>query len=125
MITKHFEVGDNDWGVLVCYNYSIRDWDDIYAISRSFGMSDSKAREAIKVLSGYNTGMTISNDGLRMSVMFISEATSHEEWYNTLTHELSHVATAIVDYYGKPCDGEEVAYLQGNLFKRIMREINA
>lgn len=98
-------------------------WDNMWAVMRSFGMSRRKADEAIRVLSTFNSGMTVSNDDLRMSAMFISDATSKSQWFNTLAHETAHVANAITSYYNRPCSGEDFAYLSGFIFQRIIEEI--
>ena len=123
MITEYFEVGDNKWGVLLCYGYGRRDLRDMWAIMRSFGISDDDAERSLDILSHLDTGMTISNDDIRMSVIFISDASSEVEWWNTLAHELYHVNNAIIDYYGEAWDGEPPAYLQGYLFRKIMDRI--
>ena len=124
MKTEYFNIGRNDWGMLLCYDYNISDYDDMWAIMRSFGLNNKKANEALRVLSGLNTGMTISNEDIRMSVVFISETTSESEWWNTCEHELSHVATAIIDYYGEPYDGEPAAHLAGHLLQRVIERIS-
>lgn len=123
MITEYFEVGTNKWGVILCYDYSDNDIKDMWAIMRSFGISNTKADEAIDILFEMNTGMTISNDDLRMSVIFVGEAINESEWWDTLVHELYHVNNAIIDYYGEEWDDEPPAYLQGYLFRKIIERI--
>ncbi len=124
METQYLEVGDNKWGVLVCYDYTMLDWDDMWAIMRSFGVSNAKANEAIGVLGGLNTGMAISNDDIRMSVVFVSDATSASEWWSTLSHELYHVSAAIIDYYGESYEREPAAYLYGELIRMAVQNIS-
>lgn len=123
MVTEYFEIGDNKWGVILCYDYDARDYEDMWAIMRSFGVSNMKAEEALDVLAHRNTGMTVSNMDIRMSVVFISDATGEHEWWDTLAHELYHVNNAVIDYYGVGWDGEPPAYLQGYLFHKIMDRI--
>ena len=122
METKYIDV-DGYWGVIVCYDYGFNDYDDIWSICRSFGLSNKKTNKALRVLSEMNTGMTISNYDIRMSVVFISKATSESEWWSTCIHELKHVTDAIIDYYDKDWDGEPSAYLNGFLMKRVVEEI--
>jgi len=64
--------------------------------------------------------MTISRFDIRMSVMFISYATSEKQWYNTIFHECKHVADAILDYYDVRYDSEEAAYLTGFIAEQII-----
>lgn len=114
---------DGYWGVLVLYGYNLIDFDDLLAVMRSLGMSKKAARKALRVLSNDNTGMAVSSDELRMSAMFISKTTSTGEFLNSIVHETAHIASSIAEYYEKPCDGEDFAYLSGYLFQRIVEEI--
>ena len=123
METKYFEVGDNAWGFILCYDFDYSDSDDIWAICRSFGLSDDKANEAVEVLADMNTGMTVSNCDIRMSVVFIGEATDESQWWSTVAHELWHVATAIIDYYGEDYWKEPAAYLYGELMRMVVSRI--
>lgn len=122
MITKYLEVGDNDWGVLVNYDFDTLDYDDIWAICKSFGMSDKSINKALRILSSYNTGMAVSSDDLRMSAIFISKATSPSEWWSTAIHEIKHVADAIISYYDVDWNGEDAAYLTGYLTKQLVEK---
>lgn len=65
----------------------------------------------------------VSNDGLRMTVIYIGRATSPSEFWSTVNHELYHATTAIIDYYGEPYDQEPAAYLQGELMRLAVEEI--
>ena len=125
MKTIYIDINDGDWGILLNFDYNISDSDDIWAICRSFGVSDRKASEAIQVLMGMNTGMAISNYDIRMSAMFISKATEKSEWWSTVSHEISHVVDAILEYYDIDCDSEDAAYLTGYITKRVVDEMDA
>ena len=120
MKTAYMEIPEDNWGVVIVYDYGLLDWYDMEAIMKSFNMSDRKIKEAIRVLSEPNTGMTISRFDIRMSVMFISDATSEKQWYNTVFHECKHVADAIMDYYDVIYDSEEAAYLTGYIAEQII-----
>lgn len=113
---------DSKWGIIVCYNYDTLDYDDIWAICKSFGMSDKNINKALRILSAYNTGMTVSNPDIRMSAIFISKATSPSEWWSTCLHEIRHSAQIIIDYYGADWD-EDDAYLTGFLTKQVVEKI--
>lgn len=123
MVTKYIDVDDGSWGVLVIYNYSIMDFDELAAIMDSFGLSNNNVRKALRVLSTPNTGMTISRSDFRMSVVFVSETSRRSEFWNTIAHELKHVHDAILDYYDVPLDGEPSAYTVGYLFQQVVQEI--
>ena len=122
MKTAYLDV-DKRWGIVVCYDYDERDYADLRAIMRSFGMSRLDANRALDILSSYNTGMAVSNEDLRMSAIFISKATSSGEFWSTAIHELKHSADAIISYYGVDWDGEDAAYLTGYLTKEMVEEI--
>lgn len=122
MVTKYIDV-DGKWGVLVNYDFDMRDWDDIAAVLYSFGMSQRGINKSIRILSAPNTGMAISNDDLRMTSIYISHTTSNSEFWSTVNHELLHTEQAILDYYGESWDGEPPAYLAGYLLRRVVEEV--
>lgn len=122
METTYIDV-DGKWGIVVVFNYDVDyEANDLLAIMRSFGMTRKNANRALNILSNYNTGMSISNDDLRMSAIFISKATSNSEWWSTCLHEIRHAAQAIIEYYGADW-GEDDAYLTGFLTKQVVEKI--
>lgn len=121
MITNYIDIPDNKWGIVVVYDFDVYEEKvELLAIMRSFGITQYDANRALDILKGYNTGMAISLDDLRMSVIFISHASSTSEFYSTAIHELIHVSNAILDYYGETWDGEPSAYLVGYLTKELV-----
>lgn len=113
-----------EWGVVVVYDF---DTDFEYYVlieqMQSFGLSLRNARKAVNILSSYNTGMAISNETLKMSAIYISDATSMSQWWDTVQHELAHVVVAIIDAYDVPYDSEDAAYLSGFLMRQLVEEI--
>lgn len=87
-------------------------------------MSNMSINKALRILSMYNTGMTVSDENLRMSAIFISKATSSSEWWNTAIHEIKHCADAIIKYYDVEWDGEDAAYLTGYLTKQLVENVS-
>jgi len=118
MIEKYIDI-DGYWGILFCYDYDRRDYDRMRAIMRTFGMSEYKIIEAMEVLRKPDTGMTISNSGTTMSVMFVSPATSYQQYFDTIAHELDHVQDAILRHYGIRQGSEDAAWLQGYLARQF------
>ena len=112
----------NEWAVIVCYDFSLLDFDDMAAIMDTFGLTKKNINKALRILSNYNTGMAISRDDIKMSVIFISKSTSPSEWWSTCLHEIRHAAQAIIEYYGADW-GEDDAYLTGFLTKQVVEEI--
>ena len=125
MVTKYLDVPREKWGIVVVIDYDVDyEYRDIKAIMMSFGILDeSKIEKSMRILSEPNTGMTISNTDLCMSVIFISDATSTSEWWDTSLHELYHVSNAIIDYYGVPYESEDAAYLMGYLTKEFIEKV--
>lgn len=122
MENKYIDVGKK-WGVVVNYDYDLMDYDEMWAIMRSFGLTSKNANKALKILSNYNTGMSINNDYLKMSTIFISKASTPSEWWNTAIHELKHVADAIISYYDVEWDSEDAAYLTGYMTKKLVESV--
>ena len=114
----------NEWGVAVVYDFdTYLEHDVMVEQMRSFGMTIRNAEKALSILSGYNTGMAVSNETLKMSAIYISDATSVEQWWDSAAHELTHVVTAIIDAYDVPYDSEDAAYLSGYLMRQLVREV--
>lgn len=123
METKYIDV-DGDWGIVIVIDYDVDyDYRDLRAIMMSFGLTDKRVEKAMNILCEPNTGMAVSNNDLRMSVVFICNATSESEWWSTAVHELKHVADAIIKYYGVRHDGEDAAYLTGYLTKELIGQV--
>lgn len=122
MENKYIDVGKK-WGVVVNYDYDLMDYDEMWAIMRSFGLTSKNANKALKILSNYNTGMAITNDDIKMSTIFISKASTPSEWWNTAIHELKHVADAIISYYDVDWDSEDAAYLTGYMTKQLVESV--
>ena len=59
--------------------------------------------------------MTFTNYADHLSLAFIGRATSAEEMYDTIQHELKHLTEHIGGYYGLDPLGETSAYLQGEI----------
>lgn len=125
MVTKYLDIPSRKWGGVVVFDYNVDyDYRDLRAIMMSFGLLDeSKIEKSMRILSEPNTGMTISNIELCMSVVFISDATSISEFWDTALHELYHVSNAIIDYYGVPYESEDAAYLMGYLTKEFIEQV--
>ena len=123
MNTAYLDVPHKKWGVVVIYNYDTEDEQtELLATMRSFGMTYKDSHRALDILSAYNTGMAISSDDLKMSAIYISKSTSQSQFWDTVAHELRHVADAIIDYYGVD-SYEDAAYLTGHLMKEFVLQV--
>lgn len=122
MVTSYIDI-DGKWGVLISYDFDMLDWDDIAGVLKTFGLNERKIQRAIRVLSTPNSGLSVSNDDIHMTAIYIGKSTSTAQFWNSVAHELKHAADAIIDYYGKPLDGESSAYTIGYLMQRVVEEI--
>ena len=115
---------NNEWGVVCVFDFDTESEHDVLVEQmRSFGLSLRSAEKALRILSNYNTGMAVSNETLRMSVIYISDTTSVEQFWDSCAHELAHVVTAIIDAYNVDYRSEDAAYLAGFLMRQLVREI--
>ena len=119
MKTKYIDV-DGKWGIVIIYDFSKIDEEEMAGVMDSFGMDMPGIRRSLRILSSYNTGMAISRDDIRMSAIFISHATNAEQWWDTCTHELLHAWNAICDYYDVPMDSEDAAWTMGYLMRKTV-----
>lgn len=120
MKTSYIDV-DNYWGIIICCDFSMLDIDDMAAMMDAFGMNEGSIREAMRVLFGINSGMHIARDDLRMSLVFIGEASSETQWWDTLAHEvLDHAREAILRHYGVDSGGEDSAWTTGYLMRELV-----
>ena len=71
-----------------------------------------------------NTGYTLTKFGEHFSVVMISHATSYEELYDSVQHELKHVVEHISSYYGVDPKSERSAYLQGEIAKNMYKAVS-
>ena len=124
MTTRYLDI-KGKWGVVVCYNLQRKDARKMRALMESVGMPDNVIDRALRLLLYHeNNGMCIGNNALRMSLVFVGEATSEEQWWDTMAHEvLDHVKYAICMYYGVKFGGEDSAWLTGYLMRLIVQQI--
>ena len=70
-------------------------------------------------LGEVNSGFTHTDFGQRRSIVGIGKATSVDQFFNTVIHELKHVQSHICKYYGVDEDSEDAAYLIGFLAMKV------
>lgn len=61
-----------------------------------------------------NEGFTFSKERLLRSCVFVGPAESGDEFLDTFTHELRHLADDIATHLGIDLRGEDVAYITGD-----------
>ena len=68
-----------------------------------------------------NEGLTYSNPYERRSIVVIGHTSSPFEMCSTIFHELDHLQVAICRADGLRTDGEDAAYLMGDITEAIAR----
>lgn len=81
-----------------------------------FGASAKVMRQAMSLMESgdKNTGFTFSNPYDRVAIVAIGPTTHGEEFINTLTHEIHHLAVAIAASLGIDLESETPAYVAGD-----------
>jgi len=122
MLTEYIDV-NRKWGIILCHDLHLLDEYEMRQIMMAFGMRGQRIERAIDtVLYHRNTGMCISRDDIRMSLIFIGNATSDDQWWDTLAHELlDHAKVAISEYYYVPWKSEDSAWLTGYLMRKAVQ----
>lgn len=92
----------------------------VYVIMRelvSLGINRENYEDALENLTSgrVNNGLTFSSAERRRTVSVWASATSAEEWFNLIVHELHHLSVQIGSINGFDLEGEEVAYLNGDI----------
>ena len=95
------------------------------ALMESVGLEDEEIDGYLRMLLYHkNKGLCITNMELAMSLVFIGEATSEDQWWDTLAHEiLDHAKIAILDFYHVPLRSEDSAWLTGFLMRKVVQLI--
>lgn len=120
MIQQGFTVGNHKWYVMCIYDItSKQDREKAVELLLTSGYPSDDIDKTLSVLSEDNCGFTFSDLNERFSVIIISHATSAEQMYDTIQHELKHVVEHISDYYDVDPKSEASAYLQGEIARNM------
>ena len=71
-----------------------------------------------------DSGFTYSNKTMRRSVVVVGLATSQAQFLNSFEHELRHLCDDIAAASGMLMQGEEVAYLTGDVNSLLWADIH-
>lgn len=109
------------WIVYVFYAVREKDVDMVVNQLRNIVCPYTIMREAAEhLLSGEdNSGLTYTNTRLKETVLVIGEATSPEEFFNSLTHETRHLEAHIAQALDLDPFGEEVCYIAGEIAGKL------
>ena len=113
------------WGIVVCYDLMRKDVREMRALMEAVGLGDDEIDGYLRLLLYHkNKGLCITNMELKMSLVFVGEATSEDQRWDTIAHEiLDHAKVAILDYYHVSLRGEDSAWLTGYLMRKVVQLI--
>lgn len=120
---KHYLDIAGKWAFIFAYDISEEDFDEIGEWIEALGAKPREIRRTKELLRRLNKGFTFSSSGLRMSVMVIGGATSLEQWWDTVSHEIDHLQDAVMEYYGVEHGTEDAAWLQGYIMRLIVKAL--
>lgn len=121
MITHVFHIHQHDWLVKAYINSDVSDADLILDELQSIGADMDVMRKAYRNLrSGErNTGLTYASPWNRETVIVVSRATSAEEYFNSIVHEIAHAGVYTCDALGIDLKSEQAAYFLGGLARDL------
>lgn len=120
MIEQGFHIGSRDWWVMVYYD--VRTSEDMRKVEGALmasGCPSDSIAEVIDNLKGWNRGYTFTNLKTKTSIMVIGKATSPEQMFDSIVHEMKHLAEHIGEYYRVDSKSELSAYLQGEVGRKM------
>ena len=120
---KHYLDIAGKWAFIFAYNISEENFDEIGEWIEALGAKPRQIRRTKKLLRRLNKGFTFSSQSLRMSVMVIGGATSLEQWWDTVSHEVDHLQDAVMEYYDVMPGTEDAAWLQGYIMRGIVKAL--
>jgi hypothetical protein len=102
--------------------YDVRTKEDRDAVAKALkaaGCRQEDVEQAVANLEGWNSGYTFTNFGERLTIMAVGKATSAEQMFDSIVHEMKHLAEHVGEYYGVDSKSELSAYLQGEVGRKM------
>lgn len=123
MIRQRVNLYQYDWDVEILYDAHPKNANEILDAMYDLGCPERHLYKAERLLrSGIaNEGLTYSNPYERRSIVVIGHVSNPFEMCNSIMHELDHLQVAICRADGLRTDGEDAAYLMGDITEAIAR----
>lgn len=123
MIRKVFKVKDK-WEVVVYYNIDYNLFDYIANDISKLGINDNSINRLYKMMYTHKAkAFTISSPVKKCSIVGINTSNSRLDFINSIAHEATHVAEAMMNYYGVKLEGEPIAYTIGYLVQIMIEPL--
>lgn len=125
MIRHDTYIREYDWEITLFYNAKPHDTSYIMRVLHRNGLDAADYYNAQRLLySGRkNEGLTYNNTNQRCSVVVIGHVSDVWELISTIEHEGRHLIQGICNAHGINPDSEDAAYMEGGIFKQILKEI--
>lgn len=126
MIKHTIYIDSIGWLVHAYFHKTRYDVDEIMEKLWDLGCSSDIAQKAFNNLisDSLNMGLCYSNYHTKETVFVIGRASSADEFFNSIVHELTHLQGHICDVIGLDPKGEEIAYYMGDLSRDIYPSIS-
>ena len=126
MIKQTIYIDSIGWLVHAYFHKTRYDVDEIMERLWDLQCSSEIAQKAFNNLisDSLNMGLCFSNYNTKESVLVVGRASSADEFFNSIVHELSHLQGHICDVIGLDPKGEEIAYYMGDLSRDIYPSIS-
>lgn len=124
MIRQRIDIAQYGWSVEFFFDASPKYVSRILNSLSDIGCCGDALMEANDLLTSEkpNIGLTYSNIDSGRSVVVVSQTTSAEEFFNTLTHELHHLVSHICEARGIDMASEQACYLTGGIARIAFHE---
>ena len=120
MVEQGFYIGRRNWWVMAYYDVRTdADFRKVEGALMASGCPRRMIDDALENLEGWNCGYTFTDFSQRVSIILIGKAESAEQMFDTIVHEMKHLAEHIGEYYGVDSQEELSAYLQGEVGRKM------
>lgn len=120
MVEQGFHIGERGWCVMAYYDVRTpEDQKKVAAALYSVGCPEEWVKDAVAVMSKPNQGYTFTKPSQHLTVMLMGHTTSPEQMFDTILHEVKHLAEHVGEYYGLDPKSELSAYLQGEVGRQM------
>lgn len=124
MIRQGFHIGERDWWIMAYYDISTDgNFHEVEEALIAAGQKPAYAQRVVNELMWENAGYTYTKFGEHLTIICVSHATSYDELYDTVQHELKHAVEHLSSYYGVDPKSEKAAYLQGEIAKNMYKAV--
>lgn len=122
---KHRRLTIGRWRVDFLFAREEYDVDEVLSLMYECNASPSLCARAKRLMQSgrVNTGFTFSDSDDYRAIVAIGPASSGEQFVNTLSHEIHHLAVAVASALGIDLEEETPAYIAGDTSMELIKTI--